>query len=146
MYNDILLPTDGSEGTNSAVDHALDLAAEMGATLHVLHVVDTSVAAGVPEADAASLREILENAGTQAIDEIEELAKARGISISRAVTHGPVHSEIIEYADTLGVDVIIMGTHGRTGIDRLLLGSVTERVIQRSSRPVIVTSSTTEAQ
>lgn len=139
MYEDILLPTDGSDAVERAVEEALHLAELAGGRLHVLYVVDTSAAGGVPEAEAMALREMLEQSGREAIAAVETAAADRDVPVSTVLRGGSAHREIVAYADEADVDLIVMSTHGRAGLDRLLLGSVTERVIRQATRPVLVT-------
>ena len=138
MYDRILLPTDGSDGTQSAIDHAIELAEYTGATLHILYVVDTSVAAAVPEAQTYTISEIFEEAGSQVLDAVRDQATERGVPVETAIRHGSAHTEILAAADESNAEIIVMGTHGRTGINRMLLGSVADRVIRHASQPVLV--------
>lgn len=140
MFDRILLPTDGSEPTESAVAMALGLAETHDATLYVLFVVDpptsvTGVGDGFSGLD--NLLDALEETGHSTTDEIAEQAKARDIETTAAVRRGNPHDDILSYADEADVDVIVMGTHGRTGVKRALLGSVTEDVVRHSSIPVL---------
>lgn len=135
MYDRILLPTDGSRGNSPAVDQAVDLAAETGAELHVLFVVE-DIHYG-PELMDGQVEARLRQIGKEAIEEIRTRAAEVGIDVETAVESGTPHHEILEYADENDVDVIVMGTHGRSGLDRYLLGSVTERVVRTSERPVL---------
>lgn len=135
MYENILLPTDGSDGTGKVVEHAIHLARMDGATLHVLHVVDTSV---VPlDAHSQAIYDELEATGRDSVEEIRDRALGVGVHTISAVRQGTPHREILDYAEENEVDLVIMGTHGRTGLDRTLLGSVTEHVVRLSERPVL---------
>jgi len=136
MYERILLPTDGSKATDAAVERALDLAATYDAELHVIYVVDT---AAVPtEVAADSILESLEEAGERVVADVEERAADAGVeTVVAAVEYGTPHRVIREYADDNDVDLIVMGTHGRTGLDRYLLGSVTEKVVRTADVPVL---------
>ncbi len=135
MYERILLPTDGSEGNNRAVRQAIDLASETGAELHVLFVVEEMPYAPEMMDDRveARLREI----GEEAIEDIRKRADEAGVELRTAIEDGVPHRSILEYADTEGVDLIVMGTQGRSGLDRYLLGSVTERVVRSAEIPVL---------
>lgn len=136
MYRRILLPTDGSPGTDRAVDHALELAGAFDATLYVLYVVDTDV---LPlDSHSRHLLDYLHEEGGLAIDRITERAEDRGIGpVTGEVREGTPHEEILRYAADNDADLIVMGTHGRRGLDRLLLGSTTDRVIRLSTVPVL---------
>lgn len=142
MYDAILVPTDGSEGTRGAVEHAIDHAQRYDADLHVLYVVDTRVSAeaGMESPDVLGA---LENAGQQAIDDVIAQAEAADIgTIEAAVANGIPHQAIEDYAAENDIDLIVMGTHGRTGLDRYLLGSVTEKVVRTSPIPVLTVAMT----
>ena len=135
MYDRILLPTDGSDAGNRAVDQALGLAAETGATVHLLFVLEDIPYAPEMMDDTveAQLREI----GEAAIEEIRGSADEAGVEVVEALRDGAPHSAILEYAADTGADLIVMGTHGRSGLDRYLLGSVTERVVRTADVPVL---------
>ncbi|EMA46125.1 universal stress protein [Halococcus saccharolyticus] len=136
MYDRILVPTDGSPGADRVVDHAAELAAIHDAELHAIYVVNTAGYAGLP-ADTAieGLGSMLNEQGEAALDRAEE--RVGDVPIERVLVDGPPSTEIVEYAESEGCDLIVMGTHGRGGIDRLLLGSVAERVVRTSSVPVL---------
>jgi nucleotide-binding universal stress UspA family protein len=135
VYENILLPTDGSDGTGRVVEHAIHVARLDGATLHVLHVVDTSVVA--LDAHSRSVYDGMEAAGRNSVEEIRDRALEVGIHSVSAVRRGTPHREILDYAAENAVDLVVMGTHGRTGLQHTLLGSVTERVVRLSEVPVL---------
>ena len=135
MYDRILLPTDGSKGNSQAVKQAIDLAALSDAELHVLFVVEEMPYA--PEMMDGQIEERLREIGTDAIEDIRERADEAGITIETAIEDGTPHRAILEYVDDAGIDCIVMGTHGRSGLDRYLLGSVTERVVRSAEIPVL---------
>ncbi|WP_049968321.1 universal stress protein [Haloferax prahovense] len=137
MYEHILVPTDGSEGTMQAVEHALELA-DAESKIHVLSVVDQRVylAAGGDQQDAVI--QSLRDDAVQAVERCAEKCEGEA-STATAIRDGVPHRVILDYADEHDVDVVVMGTHGRTGRDKLTsLGSVTERVIENAKRPVLV--------
>ncbi|MFB6218321.1 MAG: universal stress protein [Halobacteriaceae archaeon] len=138
MYDDILVPTDGSEGVQRAIDHGIDLAALTDATVHALFVVDTAEATAVPDAEWLTVEGALEEAGERAVADVADRARERGVDVTTEVRHGAPHEGIVAYADEHDVDLVVMGTHGRSGIDRVILGSVTENVIRETERPVLV--------
>jgi len=146
MYGTILVPIDGSSGADSAVARAFDLARTGDATVHVLHVVDTGLEPD--RLDAAARRELrrhTEKRGREATVEIHQRATERGLEAVRAVREGIPHRVIRAYADEHDVDLIVMGTHGRTGADRARLGSTTERVIALADVPVLAVRLADEA-
>jgi len=136
MYDRILVPTDGSPSMQSVVDHALELAAVHDATLHGLYVVDTGSFATLPvETTWDGVTEMLREEGELAVSEFAEMV---GDSpVETAVRNGNPSGEIVDYAREHDCDAIVMGTHGRGGIDRLLLGSVAERVVRAAPIPVV---------
>jgi nucleotide-binding universal stress UspA family protein len=134
----ILVPTDGSPGAEAAAAHAIDLALATDATLHVVHVVDAGV---VPVDGSSTVLAELQRAGQRALDAIIDRAEAAGVSsIQASVLSGTPYRSITDYAEDEGVDLVVMGTHGRTGFDRYLLGSVSERVVRLTDRPVLTLS------
>jgi len=138
LYDRILVPTDGSAEGKRAVAHALDLASVHGAAVHGLYVVDTASYAGMPmESSWEGVGDLLRDDASEAVAEVESLAVETDLAVETAVAEGSPSKEIIRYAETNGCDLIVMGTHGRGGIDRLLLGSVAEKVVRGSSVPVL---------
>ncbi|QLC33041.1 universal stress protein [Halarchaeum sp. CBA1220] len=138
MYERILVPTDGSPESERAVEEALDLAALADATVVALYVVDTSDYESLPEAKWAALRSELESEGERAVEAVAERANEAGVDAETVVADGTPHEVILERAKSGDVDAVAMGTHGRSGVERFLLGSVTERVVRESPVPVLV--------
>ncbi len=165
MYNNILYPTDGSSGANAAFEYALDLATNYDATLHILFVIDAEhIETGMTPrkqtgeddrrvtgmmkrdeetAGAGSMSrnediaELLERRGHQLTDEIASRLIEEGCEATAVVEKGDPPRVITEYAETNDIDLITMGTHGRRGIKRRLIGSVTENVVRTSEVPVM---------
>ncbi|MFC3476892.1 universal stress protein [Halobacterium litoreum] len=135
MYDDILLPTDGSDAADAAVANAVDLADHYGATLHVLYVADTTEYSTVTFED--SVVDPLEAEGETVVDAVVERAAERGVDAVGVVMQGGVYRTILNYVEDNAIDVVVMGTHGRRGLDRALLGSVTERVVRTADVPVL---------
>ncbi|WP_135536068.1 universal stress protein [Halostella pelagica] len=132
MYERILLPTDGSEGSQRAIDHAVAIADETGATIHAVNVVDTSEYQTLD----GPIMESIEARGHKALEAVEEVGSRATVAVETTIRHGIPHTEILAAASDLDVDVIVMGTNGRTGLDRVLLGSVAERVVREAIVPV----------
>lgn len=139
MYDDILVPTDGSPGTATALEHALPIAADRDATLHGLYVIDRRRYTAAPEDQTQDVREALEAEGREALESLRAEAAEAGVEAVTEQRDGVPHGVIIEYADEHAIDLIVMGTHGRTGPDRLAnLGSTTDRVVKNGDVPVLV--------
>ncbi|ELZ76987.1 universal stress protein [Haloferax larsenii] len=138
MYEHILLPTDGSDASSAAIEHAASLAETLGATVHVLSVADSrnrfeSPSGGIaPDVWRESELDRAEKAVEAAADALPD-----DVAVERVVQEGIPHSVITEYAADTDVDAVVMGTHGRTGIDHYLIGSVAERVVRSSPVPVM---------
>jgi nucleotide-binding universal stress UspA family protein len=135
VYDQILFPTDGSDGTARAAEHAVSLARTNGATLHVLHVLDTS--ALTLDSHSRELVDAMESAGRGSVAAVCDRAIDAGVHAVDVVRRGTPHREILDYAAENDVDLIVIGTHGRTGLSRRVLGSVTERVVRLSDAPVL---------
>ncbi|WP_433634550.1 universal stress protein [Halomicrococcus sp. NG-SE-24] len=132
MYDRILVPTDGSTATQEAAKHAIDVAGKYGATVHALYVVGTE---RLERSDAT--REELEAEGREATEALVDRADDAGVDVVTAVEDGRPSDRILEYVDDEDVDLVVMGTRGRTGVGRVLLGSVAERVVRRADVPVM---------
>ncbi|MFC6763650.1 universal stress protein [Natrinema soli] len=130
----ILLPIDESEATANAIAPAIEFAEESDATLHVLAVTDQSSSA---ERDVMFERFETESQ-TVADDVTDRAADSRVSSVAISIAVGLPSQVICEYATNRGIDLIVMGTHGRTGIDRVLRRSVCESVVRWSDTPVYV--------
>jgi nucleotide-binding universal stress UspA family protein len=138
MYDHLLLPTDGSEGISTVAEHAGSLARQYDATVHALSVVDTrnrfegpNIGLGT-EAWEDAERDRAERAVDTAAGAVPD-----DVAVERRVESGVPHAEVLDYADAADVDLIVMGTHGRTGLDHYLIGSIAERVVRQSPIPVL---------
>lgn len=139
LYKKILVATDGSEYTKNAVEYGVGLAKSTGAKLYAIYVVDTAAFASIPM-DAAweSMYELLRQEGDEATKYVAGKAEAEGLEVERITIEGHPADEIIKYAEKNAVSIIIMGTLGKSGLDRFLLGSVAEKVVRNSKIPVLV--------
>ncbi|WP_256300768.1 universal stress protein [Haloarchaeobius salinus] len=140
MYSSILVPTDGSEHAERGIEHGMDLAAEHGATLHVLFVVDENVYGSTPALSSyeAALERLADDAEDLVGDVVED-AIEHGIETTTAVRRGVPHQEILTYASENDIDAIVMGKRGASGEPGEgphHLGSVTDRVLRGSEVPV----------
>ncbi|GGO00155.1 universal stress protein [Haloarcula pellucida] len=145
MYDDILLPTDGSDGIAAAAEHAGNFAHRFDATVHVLSVVDTRNRFESPTAglSAEAWTEAERERAEQAVDDTVS-ALPESVPVETAVVEGVPRSEILAYVEDERSDLVVMGTHGRTGLDHYLIGSVAEKVVRRSPVPVVTVRLTAE--
>lgn len=121
MYDDVLFPTDGSENAEAAFEHALSLAERYGARIHVLYVVNTAYSD--VGASGRTMVDSLRERGESVVRAAEERAAAEGIDVLTLIEEGDPYGEILDYGEA-NADLIVMGTRGRSGLDRYLLGSV----------------------
>jgi nucleotide-binding universal stress UspA family protein len=135
MFDRILFPIDDSDGVAAIRDSVYALAAAHDATLHVLNVADTAHDSVTRIGD--EVVDALEQAGQQLVDETASKAAERGIPTKTAVIQGGVAATITTYATTADIDLIVMPTQGRTGIEEHLLGSTTERVSRETPVPLL---------
>ncbi|RZL57286.1 MAG: universal stress protein [Variovorax sp.] len=145
MFDHILVPIDGSETSMFAVSKASGLALAFGSRITLIHVIDNYPFIGVGADYAMGQNEYLaaatSSAHTALARGVEALA-AEGLHSDQRVIDGHVvHEAIVDTAQALGVDLIVMGSHGRAGFEKLLLGSVTQRVLQDAVVPVLVVKS-----
>ena len=142
MFNRILVPTDFSPPSDAALDYARILAAKFGATLRILHVVDDPSESSdfVSDGFSPSTEAIQQALTAHARKRLEHLMtsvdRLRYHSHADAVIGRPA-AAIIDYAGATGTSLIVMGTHGRTGMAHLLMGSVAEQVVRTAPCPVL---------
>jgi nucleotide-binding universal stress UspA family protein len=145
MYQTILVPTDGSAGSELAVEHALDLARRYDASVHFVYVVDTDVVNHYAGIDAIEgVEGALEAQGSDALDAAADRADGEGLIAERHVVEGAPHEAILDAITMVGADLVVMGTERKSGEYRRLLGSVTERVVRMADVPVHVVKAPTE--
>jgi len=133
----VLVPTDGSETAMGALQYALELFEEPAVT--ILYVIELgSAGPGSPGRLDGGLHSVAEGEADRALEEAADLARAAGASVETAVGVGRPARSIVDNADEWGIDHIVMGSHGRDGASRLLLGSVAETVVRRAPVPVTV--------
>jgi nucleotide-binding universal stress UspA family protein len=135
----ILVPTDFSESSSHALDYAITFARALQARLTVLHVVElfplgSAEVMTIPEAYIEDLKTEADRTMQSYLARIT----ATGLTGDAVVVHGTPFQEIMDVAKAQHVDLIVMGTHGRTGLPHLLLGSVAERVVRLAPCPVLV--------
>lgn len=136
-FQNILVPTDGSEYTNSAIDKALELAKVVGGSITALYVLDQTMISNMPvDVAVRNIHDALEKEGDDAVRYVRERAESMGISVKVLVKEGVPVNVIVD--ESSNYDVIVMGTLGRTGVSKFLMGSVAEKVVRASRCPVMV--------
>ena len=143
MFTRILVPTDFSEPSDAAVQYARTVATKFGGTLHLLHVIeDPYRAAYASEVYVPELAGLREDLLADARARMDASLTPTDVSMLHASTEALIGSPawtIVEYASGHGIDLIVMGTHGRGGVSHLLMGSVAEKVVRTASCPVLTT-------
>jgi len=139
QFNNILFATDFSDASGPAADYAMSLAKLTGAHLHVLHVInelDEHQRVMIPREAFQLLEKEIE---LQSIKELNRFCKeqASGLSTTTHAVVGTAFQKILETGDQINADLIVMGTHGRTGMEHVIVGSTAERVVRRSKIPVL---------
>lgn len=140
MFKKILYPTDFSEGSSVAVPYVKDLASKYGAKVYVLHVVyDVAKSSGwyLPTVDLESFFSEIHASAEKGLDRFVSETMGSIPGIEKAVVSGLPFEEIIRYVREKGIDLVVMGTHGRSGIDRVLFGSTAARVVRSAPCPVM---------
>jgi nucleotide-binding universal stress UspA family protein len=143
IFRKVMVATDGSEQAKKAVDRALEIANVGEKKLYVVHVIPLGeyYASMPPSVDAEWIQimdEHLRTEGKEAIAYVENAGKDANIEVEPVVLEGNPAHEIIDFAEKNDIDLIVMGTHGKTGLDRFLIGSVAENVIRHSKKTVLV--------
>lgn len=139
FYRNIVIATDGSENSQRAISYGIEIAKLSGATVHALYVVDTVSFSSIPmDAGWESMYDTLKNEGEKAISEVKERGKVSGVEVREVLLEGHPSNEIIDFAEKNNADLIVVGTLGKTGLDRFLMGSVAEKVVRGSKVPVLV--------
>ncbi|MDT4968261.1 MAG: hypothetical protein QOJ64_2998 [Acidobacteriota bacterium] len=139
----ILLPTDFSDCANYALSYATSLARQFGAKIICVHVVEpvvptvgyTGITEPLPIAD---ISEQLEDSATRELPKIAECEECSGLDVEEVIAHGDAAAEIVRAAKEREVDLIVLSSHGRTGLGRILFGSTAEAVVRHASCPVLV--------
>lgn len=133
LYENILLPTDGSEGAELAIEWGITLAEVYDAMVHTVYSVDTS---RFGDEGRAEFYDALEQTGREALETVRQRAREADLSIAGTLANGPAARAILSYSEEHDADLIVMGTHGRSGVRRYLIGSVTETVVRNADVPV----------
>jgi nucleotide-binding universal stress UspA family protein len=141
MYARILVPTDFSEPSDAALAHAKALAARFGASLHLVHVTDDATLSGLFGIDSVPAPDTATTAAATEIDTYLDAqlgaAERTRFRATSDVLQGPVAMTIVNRANEIDASLIVMGTHGRTGVTHAILGSVAETVVRHAACPVL---------
>lgn len=147
-FKKIMIATDGSECSKIATDRGIELAKLSGGTVYAVHVVSSAYLSASIDGDSFStmnvnpyweqIREAWITQGQQAVNSVKNLGEMKGINVMPVLLEGDPANELIKYADKEKMDIIIMGTQGKTGLDRLLMGSVAGNLVRHSKIPVMV--------
>ncbi len=134
----ILVPSDGSEAALAALPFALELAEATGAGLDLLYAIPPELEGGkYLDRPADEVDKAHEQMANRALDPLEERCAKAGVSCRRFVLHDPPHKAIVQHATGRDADMIVMATRGHGGLQRLLVGSVTSKVLRTASTPVV---------
>ncbi|MEF8813131.1 MAG: universal stress protein [Halovenus sp.] len=134
-YDEILLASDGSDAAEAAADHALRLAEAFDSTLHIVYILN--VAEPSPDVDDSAEHPELRAKRERALEYPSDRAGRADVSVTTAAVRGSPSDALVTYASEEEIDLIVMGTHGRGGLDRLLVGSVAEHVVRNAPAPVV---------
>ena len=140
IVKNILFPTDFSEGASHALSYAVDLAKTYGAKLYVMNVIhdiDLSSNMHIPHRSVDIMYSEFEASAKKALEKLCISVQDECKTTESIVLRGIPYEEILKYIPVKDIDLIIMATHGRKGLDRVLFGSTTERVVRNSSCPVL---------
>ncbi len=140
LYRKIMVATDGSEPVKKAVDTAIEFARLSGAQLYAVYVIAAEHMTGHPK-DVGwerAMKEQLSTEGKEATAFVETAGKAANVQVESVLLEGNPANEIVDFAEKNDIDLIVMGTLGRTGIQKFLLGSVAQNVVRHSRKAVMV--------
>lgn len=133
----ILIATDGSKNVERAIDYAIKIASISGAKLYALYVVNPDEYEPAIKYSGRDIIEILHKRGQEAVRKVKLEAELKKIPCEGVVLEGNPAKKIVEYAKENNFDLIVMGTMGRSGISKFMIGSVAEKVVRTSPVPVL---------
>ncbi|MDD2614681.1 MAG: universal stress protein [Methanosarcina sp.] len=139
LYRNIVIATDGSENSQRAISCGVEIAKLSGATVHALYVVDTpSIISETWTAGKEMVHELIIREGKKVLSKVKKIIEDSGVEVKEVLLEGYPSEEIINFAENNNMDLIVMGTLGKTGLERFLVGSVAENVVRNSKVPVMV--------
>lgn len=134
----ILIGHDGSKYSHKALKKGIELAAELGSTIIVLSVVPDLHLTELSPIDQSRLNEALEVETKKNLEKVKAAVKKKDVAVKTLVRQGNAAELILETAKKMRVSLIVIGSHGRHGVERFLLGSVSTNVVEHADRPVMV--------
>ncbi|ALK06260.1 MAG: universal stress protein [Methanosarcina sp. 795] len=138
-FKKIMIATDGSVCSRIAASRGIELARLSGGTVYAVYVVSTEYFSSMAvDFDRERMYEALRKEGCKAVSYINEIGELKNVNVETVLLEGHPADELIRFAEEEKMDIIVMGMIGRTGLDRLILGSVAEKVIRHSKVPVMV--------
>ena len=129
MFNTIMVPTDGSEYSQKAVDTALALAKKLDSTVVAVHIIDEKLIYPY---------EVLEEEGKGILHKVQEKGKEIGVKVDEILIVGSPTNDMAKITEKAGADLVVMSTHGKTGLERLIMGSVAESALKKIPVPVLL--------
>ncbi|NLA38582.1 MAG: universal stress protein [Methanomicrobiales archaeon] len=133
MFRKILVAIDGSEPADRALEAAIKEADAWNSEIHVIYVVESGLFSSLPMDNTLEIiYSVLQKEGDEILESARNKVNAAGVSVATHLRQGHAGSQIVSLAEDLGVDLIILGSHGKSGVDRLFLGSVTDYVVRNS--------------
>lgn len=142
MFKKIIVAIDGSEASKKALSVAVDESKAWNAELHAIYVIETGLLSSIPiDNTIEAIYGLLENEGEHIMDFCRTKAEEAGIAFVKHIAQGHAGNEILKAAEKEGVDLIVLGSHGKSEIDQFLLGSVTTYVVRHSKISTMVVRS-----
>ena len=142
-FRKIMVATDGSELVKKAVATAIEISKLENAKLYAVHVIPlddyySSIPLAIDAEWIEAMEEHLRIEGKEAVAYVENAGREANVEVESVILEGSPANDIVDYAEKNDIDLIVMGSHGKTGIQRFLIGSVAENVVRHSKKPVLV--------
>jgi len=145
-FKKIMIATDGSVCSKLAADKAIEFARLTGGTVYAVHVLSNTYLSAMDGESFSSMgmnpwesiQEEFRKKGQEAVNYVKDSGEMKGVNVESVLLEGNPSEELIRYAEEKNMDIVIMGTFGKTGLDRFLLGSVTGNLVRHSKVPVMV--------
>lgn len=142
VFNNILVAIDGSAASERAIARAVDEAKVWNAKLNAVYVVETGLFSSLPSDNTVEIMyRVLENEGNSVMKKAEQYAAEKGVTLTSHIEQGHAGTEIVSLADREGNDLIVVGSHGKSNADRLLIGSVSAYIVTHSTVTTMVVRS-----